>query len=114
MPCVDASASRRSAISVPGRRVENRGMGGRPRALRRRPDARRTRPPLTADGDYPAGDLGLLDETGFHFYHGRRDDPRGGRLCTLRIQQGGKAVDLAAEFLDQVEAFGVRGIARAR
>jgi acyl-CoA synthetase (AMP-forming)/AMP-acid ligase II len=58
---------------------------------------RRSREELfTADGFYPTGDLGHLDEAGFIFYHGRSDDMfkvSGATVYPSEVEAGIRAVD---------------------
>ena len=51
---------------------------------------------LTADGYYPTGDLGHLDDEGFMFYHGRSDDMfkvRGATVYPSEVEQALRAID---------------------
>ena len=58
---------------------------------------RRSREDLfTADGFYPTGDLGHLDENGFLFYHGRSDDMfkvSGATVYPSEVEQALRAID---------------------
>ena len=58
---------------------------------------RRSREDLfTADGFYPTGDLGRLDDDGFMFYHGRSDDMfkvRGATVYPSEVEQALRTVD---------------------
>jgi acyl-CoA synthetase (AMP-forming)/AMP-acid ligase II len=58
---------------------------------------RRSREELfTADGYYPTGDLGHLDEEGFMFYHGRSDDMfkvSGATVYPSEVEQALRAID---------------------
>ncbi len=51
---------------------------------------------FTADGCYPTGDLGHLDEDGFLFYHGRSDDMfkvSGATIYPSEVEQALRAID---------------------
>ena len=58
---------------------------------------RRSRDELfTADGYYPTGDLGHLDDDGFMFYHGRSDDMfkvSGATVYPSEVEQALRAID---------------------
>ena len=58
---------------------------------------RRSREDLfTADGYYPTGDLGHLDEDGFMFYHGRSDDMfkvSGATVYPSEVEQALRTID---------------------
>ena len=58
---------------------------------------RRSREDLfTADGFYPTGDLGRLDDDGFLFYHGRSDDMfkvRGATVYPSEVEQALRTID---------------------
>src|SRR3984957_913257 len=51
---------------------------------------------FTADGFYPTGDLGRLDDDGFLFYHGRSDDMfkvRGATVYPTEVEQALRDID---------------------
>jgi acyl-CoA synthetase (AMP-forming)/AMP-acid ligase II len=55
---------------------------------------------FTADGYYPTGDLGHLDEDGFLFYHGRADDMfkvSGATVYPTEVEQALQTVDVVAK-----------------
>ena len=58
---------------------------------------RRSREELfTADGFYPTGDLGHLDDDGFLFYHGRSDDMfkvSGATVYPSEVERALRAID---------------------
>ena len=58
---------------------------------------RRSREELfTADGYYPTGDLGHLDDDGFMFYHGRSDDMfkvSGATVYPSEVEQALRTID---------------------
>ena len=58
---------------------------------------RRSREELfTADGFYPTGDLGHLDDDGFMFYHGRSDDMfkvSGATVYPSEVEQALRSID---------------------
>ena len=58
---------------------------------------RRSREDLfTADGYYPTGDLGHLDDDGFMFYHGRSDDMfkvSGATVYPSEVEQALRTID---------------------
>ena len=58
---------------------------------------RRSREELfTADGFYPTGDLGHLDDDGFMFYHGRSDDMfkvSGATVYPSEVEQALRTID---------------------
>ncbi len=64
---------------------------------------RRSREELfTADGFYPTGDLGHLDDDGFMFYHGRSDDMfkvSGATVYPSEVEQALRSIDRRAERL---------------
>ena len=51
---------------------------------------------FTADGYYPTGDLGHLDDDGFMFYHGRSDDMfkvSGATVYPSEVEQALRTID---------------------
>ena len=64
---------------------------------------RRSREELfTADGFYPTGDLGHLDDDGFMFYHGRSDDMfkvSGATVYPSEVEQALRSIDGVRECL---------------
>ncbi len=51
---------------------------------------------FTADGFYPTGDLGHLDDDGFMFYHGRSDDMfkvSGATVYPSEVEQALRSID---------------------
>ena len=72
---------------------------------------RRSREDLfTADGFYPTGDLGHLDDDGFMFYHGRSDDMFKVSGATVYPSE----VEQALRSIDGVENAFVTDVCRAR
>lgn len=61
---------------------------------------------FTADGFYPTGDLGLLDDDGFLFYHGRSDDMfkvSGATVYPSEVEKALRAIDgVEAAFVTNV------------
>jgi acyl-CoA synthetase (AMP-forming)/AMP-acid ligase II len=71
---------------------------GRPGSARRggTPPWRSREELFTADGYYPTGDVGHLDEDGFLFYHGRSDDTfkvRGATVYPSEVEQALRTID---------------------
>jgi acyl-CoA synthetase (AMP-forming)/AMP-acid ligase II len=57
---------------------------------------RRSREEVFADGYYPTGDLGHLDDDGFMFYHGRSDDMfkvSGATVYPSEVEQALRTID---------------------
>jgi acyl-CoA synthetase (AMP-forming)/AMP-acid ligase II len=65
---------------------------------------------FTADGFYPTGDLGRLDDDGFLFYHGRSDDMfkvSGATVYPSEVEKALRAIDgVEAVFVTNVPAAG--------
>ena len=71
---------------------------------------------FTADGYYPTGDLGHLDDDGFMFYHGRSDDMfkvSGATVYPSEVEQALRTIDgVQNAFVTDVCGCGRRGCDR--
>ncbi len=79
---------------------------------------RRSREELfTADGFYPTGDLGHLDDDGFMFYHGRSDDMfkvSGATVYPSEVEQALRGIDgVEGAFVTNVSAGGADRVGAA-
>ena len=72
---------------------------------------------FTADGFYPTGDLGHLDDDGFMFYHGRSDDMfkvSGATVYPSEVEQALRSIDgVENAFVTEVSGRGGRRRDRA-